>query len=80
MSKHGAVNALRTWLKEEPRAKRTVLMPMKSEGKMPLMRHAGKAKWEWEEADAFVAANPGHTAWGLLLDGLCVVDCDEAAA
>eukprot|EP00798_Chlamydomonas_sp_ICE-L_P020472 gene20472-biopygen29236 len=51
-------------------------MPMKSKKKVPLRRHA-EEKWEWEEADAFVEANPDYTTWGMLLDGLCVVDCDD---
>ena len=30
---------------------------MREAEKAPMKRHAGLAKWEWEEADAFVEAN-----------------------
>jgi P4 family phage/plasmid primase-like protien len=50
---------------------------MREAEKAPMKRHAGKAKWEWDDADAFVEKNQMHKAWGMLLDGLVVVDADD---
>jgi P4 family phage/plasmid primase-like protien len=59
---------LRTW------HERDVLMPCG--GKTPLAKHAG-GRWNWDLFDAHVSANPGHTAYGLLLRALCAVDVDD---
>ena len=58
----------------------TVPMPLQAGKKRPALRHSGKSTYGWPECEAYVRENPGHTEWGLLLDGLCVVDCDSAAA
>ena len=58
----------------------TVPMPLQAGKKRPALRHSGKATYGWPECEAYVRQNPGHTEWGVLLDGLCVVDCDSAAA
>ena len=56
----------------------TLLVPLRKESKQPLVAHSKPRAWTWETYDAFVRANPEHSSWGLLLDGLCVVDADDA--
>lgn len=66
-------------MKEEPRVKKTVMMPMKIGVKEPEFCHKND-KWGWEDADAYMGAKPDFKNWGLLLDGLCVIDCDDSQA
>eukprot|EP00798_Chlamydomonas_sp_ICE-L_P027863 gene27863-biopygen8439 len=80
MASYEELQKLSAWLKiSEASVGRTVLMPMTtSDVKAPMFKHAGKAQWGWAEADAYANSNPTHTPWGMLLDGLVVVDADDA--
>ena len=70
---------LEAWLRENiSKVGSTVLVPLRKETKQPLVAHAKPGAWTWEAYDEFVRKNPAHTGWGLLLDGLCVVDADDA--
>ena len=58
----------------------TELMPLKPGTKQPLFAHKEPGTWSRERREAFMREHPEHTWWGLLLDGLAVVDCDDAAS
>jgi phage/plasmid-associated DNA primase len=62
----------------------SLLMPLAEGSKRPLRPHAiapgaAASPWTPECARRFVAENPEHATWGLLLDRLCVVDADDEA-
>ena len=78
MSSYEELQKLSAWLKRsDVSVGRTVLMPM-TDLKAPKHKHLGNAKWGWAEADAYANNNPTHKAWGMLLDGLVVIDADDA--
>jgi putative DNA primase/helicase len=78
MASYEELQKLGAWLKRsEVSVGKTVLMPM-TDLKAPKHKHLGKAKWGWAEADAYANNNPTHKAWGMLLDGLVVIDADDA--
>jgi hypothetical protein len=83
-SERDSLVELRGWLTSDGRVGRTVLMPTRAVGKAPLHKHrataSNKAGWGWEEADEYMRVNGAHMSWGLLLDGLVAVDCDDAAS
>jgi hypothetical protein len=79
---------LERWLREEAGVVgRTLPVPIVKGGKAPLRAHAARRgetewRWTWGELAAFKEKDPGAKTcgWGLLLDGLCVVDADTAEA
>ncbi len=78
---------LTKWLKENVGVVgRTLPVPLVGGKKIPLVSHVGSNgewTWTWAKLDEHLAKNPGASTsggWGLLLDGLCVVDADSAEA
>ena len=67
-------------MKGDARAKGCVLMPLRAGTKQPMFAHKKEGEWSWERSDAYAEEHPGHESWGLLLDGLVAVDCDDEAA
>ena len=68
------------WLASlEDNAGRSVLMPLRPAEKSPLFKHRDGA-WTQKESESFLRSNPAHPEWGILLDGLCVVDADDEQA
>ena len=65
---------------------RTLPVPLAVGGKSPLVTHApGRGpgwRWTWETLWEFRRTSPkaATCGWGLLLDGLCVLDADTAEA
>ena len=74
------------WLQRHRRAARlTIPVPMCRDKKQPMITHkadvvTGKSPWTWATFFQFAKAHPDHMSWGLLMDGLCVVDADSVEA
>ena len=55
-------------------------MPLRAGTKQPMFAHKKEGEWSRERSEAYAAENPNHKSWGMLLDGLIAVDCDDEAA
>lgn len=76
-----ALGHIATWLRRRDDRDRSILMPLKEDdAKCPKYPHKPPASWEWEDVDRFTSDHPTWSAWGILLDRLCVVDADDLEA
>ena len=68
------------WLRSKGRVGESVMMPLRAGTKQPMFAHKKGGEWSRERSEAYAKENPTHTSWGLLLDGLIAVDCDDEAS
>ena len=75
------LNATSAWLRSHPlHVGNSVLIPLRPGKKQPLVSHKLPGQWDWSTFDAFVKETPLHSDWGILLDRIVVIDCDDEAS
>ena len=70
------------WIKDQHRViGDTMLIPLiNHDEKRPMVMHKKQGSWGLTQLSAYMKKNPQHTAYGLLLDSICVVDADTSDA